>query len=62
MERYLHSPNTPSRRGVQLRKKEAQGQLYVSEIRWEGVDWRNVTRDRDHWRAFVNTVMSLWVP
>jgi hypothetical protein len=26
-----------------------------------GVDWINLAQDRDQWRAFVNTVMELWV-
>jgi hypothetical protein len=28
---------------------------------WEGVDWVNLTQDRDLWQAFVNTVMNLHV-
>jgi hypothetical protein len=34
----------------------------LSEIGWDGVDWVNLVQDRDHWRAFVNTVMNLRVP
>jgi hypothetical protein len=34
----------------------------LSEIGWDGVDWVNLTQDRDHWRALVNTVMNLRVP
>jgi hypothetical protein len=26
------------------------------------MDWIDPTQDNDQWRAFVNTVMSLWVP
>jgi hypothetical protein len=29
---------------------------------WGDMDWFNLTRDGDHWRALVNTVMDLWVP
>jgi hypothetical protein len=25
------------------------------------MDWIHVAQDRDQWRAFVNTVMNLWV-
>jgi hypothetical protein len=27
-----------------------------------GVDWIGLTRDRERWRALVNSVMNLWVP
>jgi hypothetical protein len=33
----------------------------LKEIGLEVVDWIHLTQDRDHWRAFVNTVMNLWV-
>jgi hypothetical protein len=31
------------------------------EVGW-GMDWIEVTRDRDRWRAVVNTVMNLGIP
>jgi hypothetical protein len=31
----------------------------LREIRWDGMDWIELTQDRDQWRALVNTVMSL---
>jgi hypothetical protein len=33
----------------------------LREIGWDGVDWIDLVRDRDQWRALVNTVMNLWV-
>jgi hypothetical protein len=32
------------------------------EIGWGGMNWIDLTQDRDHWRALVNTVMNLSVP
>jgi hypothetical protein len=29
------------------------------EIGWGGMDWIELARDRDQWRALVNTVMKL---
>jgi hypothetical protein len=36
--------------------------MYLREIGWDGVDWINMARDRDLWRALLNTVLNLWVP
>jgi hypothetical protein len=34
----------------------------LRKIRWDRVDWIDRARDRDQWRALVNTVFSLRVP
>jgi hypothetical protein len=34
----------------------------LREIGWDGVDWVDLSQDRDHWRALVNTVVNLGVP
>jgi hypothetical protein len=31
----------------------------LREIEWNGMDWIDVTQDRGHWRALVNTVKNL---
>jgi hypothetical protein len=31
----------------------------LREIGWDGVDWIDLTQDRDQWRALVNTVMKM---
>jgi hypothetical protein len=28
----------------------------------DGIYWINLAQDRDQYRAFVNTVLNLWVP
>jgi hypothetical protein len=32
----------------------------LSEIGWGALGWIHLARDRDQWRALVNTVMKLW--
>jgi hypothetical protein len=34
----------------------------VREIEWVGMDWNDLAKDGDHWRAIVSTVMNLQVP
>jgi hypothetical protein len=32
------------------------------EIGWGGMDWIDLTQDRDQWTDLVNTAMNIWVP
>jgi hypothetical protein len=34
----------------------------LREVGWGGMDWIDLTQDRDQWRVLVNTVMNLQVP
>jgi hypothetical protein len=34
----------------------------LREIGWDGMDWIDLTLDRDQWRALVNAVMNLRGP
>jgi hypothetical protein len=34
----------------------------VQEVGGEGMNWIDLSKNRDSWQAFVNTVMNLWVP
>jgi hypothetical protein len=34
----------------------------LREVGWEGMDWIDLTQDRDQWKALVNTVINLRVP
>jgi hypothetical protein len=34
----------------------------LGEVGWGDVDWIGLAKDRDNWRALVNSVMNLRVP
>jgi hypothetical protein len=34
----------------------------LREIEWDGMEWIDLAKDRDQWRALVNTVINIRVP
>jgi hypothetical protein len=44
------------------RRWEDNIKMDLREILSKGEDWNHLARDRDRWRALVNTVMNLRVP
>jgi hypothetical protein len=36
--------------------------MNLVEVEWGDVDWIGLARDRDRWRAVVNSAMNLRVP
>jgi hypothetical protein len=47
--------------GIQRHRWVDSNKMDLGEIGWDGVDWIELTEDRDRWRALVNTVMNLRV-
>jgi hypothetical protein len=48
--------------GRPRRRWEDNNKFDLHEVRCCGMDWMELTRDRDRWRAFVSAVMKLRVP
>jgi hypothetical protein len=44
------------------RRWEDNIKMDLGEIAWDGVDWIDLAKDRNQWRALVSTVMNLRVP
>jgi hypothetical protein len=36
--------------------------MYLGEVGWGDADWIGLAKDRNRWRALVNSVLNLWVP
>ena len=48
--------------GRHKRRWEDNIKMDLQEVVCGGMDWIELARDRDRWRALVNAVMNLWVP
>jgi hypothetical protein len=44
------------------RRWENNIKMDLREIGWDGMDWVDLSQDRDQWWALVNTIMNLRVP
>jgi hypothetical protein len=34
----------------------------LGDVEWGDVDWIGLAKDRNRWRALVNSVLNFWVP
>jgi len=48
--------------GRPRREWEDNNKMDIQEVGFGGIDWIDLTQDRDRWRALVNAVMNFWVP
>jgi hypothetical protein len=48
--------------GRRRRKWVDNIRMDLGEVGWGDVDWICLAKDRNRWRALVNSVLNLWVP
>jgi hypothetical protein len=58
----VRKPEGKSPLGRQRRRWVDNIRLDLGEVGWGDVDWIVLAKDRDRWRAVVNSVMNLRVP
>jgi hypothetical protein len=58
----LEKPEGKRPLGRQRRRWVDNIKMGLREIGWDGMDWIDLSQDRDQWRALVNAVMNLRVP
>jgi hypothetical protein len=59
---YMEEPEGKRPLGGPRRRWVDNIKMDLREIEWGGMDWIDLTEDRDQWRALVNTVIDLRVP
>ena len=48
--------------GRHRRRWDENIKMDFQEVGYGDMDWIELVKDRDRWRALVNVVMNLWVP
>jgi hypothetical protein len=57
----VRKPERKRPRGRPKRRRMDNIKMDLKEIGWDGVDWIDMARDRDQWRALVSTILNLRV-
>jgi hypothetical protein len=55
-------PEGKSQLGKPRRRWVDNIRMYLGEVGWGHVDWIGLAKDKNRWRALVNSVLNLRVP
>jgi hypothetical protein len=59
---FVRKPERKTSLGTTRCRFEGNIKIDLAEIGWEFMDWIDLVKDSDRWRALVNTEMNLRVP
>jgi hypothetical protein len=59
---FVGKPEGKKTLGRPWHRWEDNIKMDLQEMGWGSMDWIDLAKDRDRWRALVNAVMKVWVP
>jgi hypothetical protein len=60
--RFVGNPEGKRPLGTPRRRWVDNIKMDLREIGWDGMDWIDLSQDRDQWWVLVNAIMNLRVP
>ena len=58
----MGKPEGKRQLGIPRRRWDNSIKMDLQEVGCEGMDWIDLSQDRDRWRALVNAVMNIRIP
>jgi hypothetical protein len=59
---FVGKPEGKRSLGRQRRRWVDNIRMDLGEVGWGDVGWIGLAKDRNRWRALVNSILNLWVP
>ena len=62
MQAFVKKPEGKKPLGRPRRRREDKIRMDIQEVEWRGMDWIDLNKDRDSWRAILKVVINLRFP